>query len=330
MIHLSIWGKALTGMPRLSDEQWHQLDWFGRWLISVRASVLIMTFSSSILAGLLAWYFSTLDWGLWCLVTLGLCLAHATNNLINDATDYWRGVDDDRYMRNQYGVQPLTRGLMSGVDMLLQIGLTGMAALGIGLLLLWLRGELVLPLLAAGCFFVLFYTWPLKKWGLGEPAVLLVWGPLMVGGGFYVVSGQWSWLVAVVSIAYALGPTSVLFGKHLDKRAADTAKGVRTLPVILGEARARSWVKAMTLAQYCIPSVLVFSGQLPWPILLIALAFRSAYALWRACSYPLPDHKPERFPQRIWPLWFSAFAFAHTRVYGAWLFAGLGIALLLQ
>ena len=118
--------------------------------------------------------------------------------------------------------------------------------------------------------------------------MLLVWGPLMVGGGFYVVSGQWSWLVAVVSIAYALGPTSVLFGKHLDKRAADAAKGVRTLPVILGEARARSWVKAMTLAQYCIPSVLVFSGQLPWPILLIALAFRSAYALWRACSYPLP------------------------------------------
>ena len=28
----------------------------------------------------------------------------------------------------------------------------------------------------AGAFFVLFYTWPLKYYGLGEPAVLVVWG----------------------------------------------------------------------------------------------------------------------------------------------------------
>src|SRR2546430_10339218 len=33
----------------------------------------------------------------------------------------------------------------------------------------------------AGAVFVLFYTYPLKYIGLGEVAVILVWGPLMIG-----------------------------------------------------------------------------------------------------------------------------------------------------
>ncbi|RLU02860.1 MAG: prenyltransferase [Ketobacter sp.] len=326
MTNFQIWGKALTGMPRLTDEQWQQLDPVGRWLICVRASVLLMTFSSSILAGILALYFNVMDWGLWLLVTLGLCLAHATNNLINDATDYWRGIDKEEYFRNQYGVQPLARGLISRSGMLLLIGGTGLSALGIGLVLLWLRGELVLHLLLAGCFFVLFYTWPLKKWGLGEPAVLLVWGPLMVGGGYYVISGEWSWLVALISIPYALGPTCVLFGKHIDKRAADAAKGVRTLPVMLGDIRARRWVHYMLVAQYAIVVLLVVMNYLPWPALFVLFGLKSARAMWRVYSKTTPESKPERYPESVWPLWFSAYAFAHTRLFGGWLFLGLLVA----
>lgn len=324
-----LWRKALTGMPRLSDTQWHQLDWFGRWLISVRASVLLMTFSSSALAGLLAVYFGTMNWSLWILATLGLCLAHATNNLINDVTDYWRGVDEDQYFRNQYGVQPLTRGLLNSAEMIFLIGLTGLSALAVGLLLVWLRGELVLHLLLAGSFFVVFYTWPLKKWGLGEPAVLLVWGPLMVGGCYYVVSGQWNWQVVLISIPYALGPTCVLFGKHIDKRSADEAKGVHTLPVMLGDAKARGWVRIMLAAQYILVLVLIIAGSLPWPTLIILLGLQSALPMWKQYSRPAPATKPERFPESVWPLWFSAYAFAHTRVYGGWLFLGLLLAVLM-
>ncbi|HAN69612.1 MAG TPA: prenyltransferase, partial [Halieaceae bacterium] len=78
-----------------------------------------------------------------------------------------------------------------------------------------------LALFLAGAFFVLFYTWPLKYIGLGEPAVLLVWGPLMVGGTYYIVAGAWSNEVAWLSLVFALGPTTVLFGKHIDKLDAD-------------------------------------------------------------------------------------------------------------
>lgn len=52
----------------------------------------------------------------------------------------------------------------------------------------------VLYLGLAGMFFLLFYTWPLKYIGMGEPTVVLVWGPLMIGGTYFVTAGyQWNW-----------------------------------------------------------------------------------------------------------------------------------------
>jgi 1,4-dihydroxy-2-naphthoate octaprenyltransferase len=47
-------------------------------------------------------------------------------------------------------------------------------------------------------FFVLFYTWPLKYIGLGEIAVLIVWGPLMIGGGYFVWSAVLTGLIGEV------------------------------------------------------------------------------------------------------------------------------------
>lgn len=326
--NLRIWRAALLTMPRMSDQDWGNLDWFGRWLVAVRASVLLMTLSSSIFAGLLAQYFGNFRGGIWLLVTLGLLLAHATNNLINDLTDHWRGVDEDQYLRNQYGVQPLSRGLLTVWNMLLLIALTGGLALSIGLYLVATEGQSIIYMVLAGAFFVLFYTWPLKKWGLGEPAVLLVWGPLMVGGCYYVINGSWDWMVALVSIPYALGPTSVLFGKHLDKRVSDETKGVRTLPVQLGDERSRYTVLAMLLVQYGLLMLLVLLGYLPWTVLAVLLGMKSAVRMWRVYSQKAPEAKPDFFPASIWPLWFSAYAFAHTRVYGALLLLGFFVAVI--
>ncbi len=104
------------------------------------------------------------------------------------------------------------------------------------------RGPLVIAFALAGLFISVFYVAPpirLKHIGLGEPGVFLVWGPLMVVGTFFVATGAIPGWVWVASLPYAILVTTVLFGKHIDKIEADTRKGVRTLPVILGERRAR-------------------------------------------------------------------------------------------
>ena len=201
MPDVAMWGKALTAMPRITKQDWDGLDIVSRWLIATRSAVIIMTFTSAAFAGLLAAKAGKFDALLFALLTAGLCLAHATNNLVNDLTDYWKGVDQGNYFRTQYGPQTVQDGFLSVRQLLVYTALTGAAALAIGAYLVVLRGEIVGVLLAAGAFFVLFYTWPLKYIGLGEPAVLAVWGPLMVGGGYTVITGEWSNNVAVASVA---------------------------------------------------------------------------------------------------------------------------------
>ena len=312
-----MWGKALTVMPRIDKDEWDALDIVSRWLIATRAAVIIMTFTSAAFAGILAYKAGKFDWLLWSLVTGGLCLAHATNNIINDLTDHYKGVDKDNYFRTQYGPQTIEAGFMTVKQMMLYALVTGGAALAVGGYLVWIRGDIALLLLGAGVFFVLFYTWPLKYIGMGEPAVLAVWGPLMVGGGYYVITGSWSNDVAVASIAYALGPTAVLFGKHIDKLDADSDKKIRTLPVLLGEKLSRYSVMGMLVAQFFVIGYLVaiqYFHPVMLGVLLVAPSLRQIYTVYQ---YPRPDSPPPELPKGVWPLYYVATAFWYNRRFGS-------------
>ena len=317
MPNIRMWGKALTVMPRIDKNEWDALDIVSRWLIATRAAVIIMTFTSAAFAGILAYKAGQFDWLLWSLVTGGLCLAHATNNIINDLTDHYKGVDKDNYFRTQYGPQTIEAGFMTVKQMMLYALVTGGAALAVGGYLVWIRGDIALLLLGAGVFFVLFYTWPLKYIGMGEPAVLAVWGPLMVGGGYYVITGSWSNDVAVASIAYALGPTAVLFGKHIDKLDADSDKKIRTLPVLLGEKLSRYSVMGMLVAQFFVIGYLVtiqYFHPVMLGVLLVAPSLRRIYTVYQ---YPRPDSPPPELPKGVWPLYYVATAFWYNRRFGS-------------
>jgi len=319
----SMWIKALRVIPRISKQEWERLDVIARWLIATRAAVLIMTFISAAIAGLLALQAGRFNLPHWILLTIGLVFAHATNNLLNDYTDFQRGVDRDNYFRTQYGPQPLEQGLMNRRQALVYAAITGAIALAAGLPLVLQGGWIAWLLLAAGAFFVLFYTWPLKYIGLGEIAVLLVWGPLMVGGGYYVITGQWDWNAVWASLPYALGTTMVIFGKHIDKLEQDRARGIRTLPVLLGERNARSLALGMMALQYLLALLLVISGYFS-PLLLIVLA--ALYwepRVWRVFTRPRPAEPPADYPPDTWPLWYVAAAFYHNRTYGLMYLVGL-------
>ena len=325
-----MWTRALDRMPKLSHTEWQALDPIAKWLIACRASVLFMTFTAAALGGLMAWRAGVFEWNLWLATVLGLMFAHATNNLLNDYTDSRRGIDKENYYRNQYGVHVLEDGLMSERQFWRYLGVTAAVALLLGAWLVSQRSGLTIDLMLAGAFFVLFYTWPLKYYGLGEPAVLLVWGPLMVGGSYYVLAGSWSWDVTWLSLVFALGPTTVLFGKHTDKLEADRARGVNTLPVILGEKRSRQCVLAMIGAQYLLCILLVLAGSFSWALLLVLVSARSWPRLQAVFSQPKPERPPAEYPDDIWPLWFSAHAFRHTRQFTTLFLTGVVLDTLLH
>ena len=117
--------QALTAVPHVSIVQWRASSWLVRWLVSARASVLVMTFSAAALGGLLAQLsavqFDGLAW-LGCLI--GLLLAHAANNQLNDLTDSARGIDEGNYFRTRYGAHVLDDGLLRRKALWRYIGIT--------------------------------------------------------------------------------------------------------------------------------------------------------------------------------------------------------------
>jgi 1,4-dihydroxy-2-naphthoate octaprenyltransferase len=321
-MNVGMWAKALRVIPKIDKAEWDRLDVISRWLISTRAAVLIMTFISASIAGIMAFGAGQFNLLYYVLLVIGLVFAHATNNLLNDLTDYDRGVDRDNYFRTQYGPQAIEQGLMTRRQMLTYAGVSGLIALLAGAYLVWVHGWLALALLAAGAFFVLFYTWPLKYIGLGEIAVIIVWGPLMIGGGYFVITGQWDWNVALAGLPYALGPTTVIFGKHIDKLREDKAKGIHTLPVIIGETAGRYSVMVMMALQYLLVIALVATGFFTPAMLIVLLALIPSPWVWKLLSKPKPTTRPAE-DRTGWPLYFVSAVFVHNRTYGMLFLLGL-------
>ena len=325
-----MWGKAVRIIPRVSKQEWQKLDPIAKWLIATRSAVFLMTTFSVIVGGLLAAdgrHFSIVKF-LLCLT--GLVLAHATNNLANDYTDSIRGVDKDNYFRTMYGPQALENGLWTKAKMRAVIAGTGAVAVLCGIILTFMVGMPVLWLMLAGAFFVLFYTWPLKLIGLGEPSVILVWGALMVGGTYLVMTGEWSWTVAAIGTIYAIGPTTVLFGKHTDKLKEDRVKKIHTLPVILGETRSRMSVIAMLILQPILVTAFVYAGLLRWPMLIVILGVPAIITAVKVFSKVRPTTRPKDFPAEAWPTYLAGHAFRANRVTGGLFVLGLLISLLVK
>lgn len=322
-MNFAMWRKALNVIPEVTKAEWDELDVVSKWLISTRAAVLVMTFISAALAGLFAWRDGSFSFLPWIALTFGLILAHASNNIFNDYTDFVRGVDKDNYYRNIYGAQPVASGLMTKRQHLTYFAVTALIALLLGVYLIFYTGfnPTTWILLGLGAFFLLFYTWPLKGLALGEVAVLIVWGPLMIGGGYFVLTQQWSWNVVLASLPYVLGVTTVIFGKHIDKLEMDRQKGIHTLPVVIGEKASRYAVLAMMVAPYLITLYLI-AIKFFTPVMLIVLlaipAFRQYYPVFLK---PKPATRPEGQPG--WPLYFVGYAFYNNRKFGSLFMFGL-------
>jgi len=333
-MNFAMWKKALQVIPAVSKQEWEALDFISKWLISTRAAVLVMTFISAALAGLFALRDSTFSLFPWLALALGLMLAHATNNLFNDYTDYVKGVDKDNYFRTMYGPQPVANGLLTTTQLLTYTAGTGIIAAALGLYLIAINGwdPMIWILLGLGAFFVLFYTWPLKYIALGEVAVLIVWGPLMIGGGYYVLAHHWDWNVVWASIPYYFGVTTVIFGKHIDKIKVDQAKGIYTLPVLLGETASRLAVIGMMVAPYLLVLGMIALKYFTPVMLVVLLALPALKETLPHFLKPRPETRPDWFPdgQGGWPLFFAPLAFRNNRAFGGLFMLGLLVDVLLR
>jgi len=303
------------------------VDPVSRWLVLTRAAVLPMTLTAAFVAGLLGVNEPGFKWWLFALATVGILLAHAANNLMNDLFDLDVGTDSDNYPRALYAPHPVLSGMVTRKRLTAAALLVNVLDLAILIVLTVERGWPVIAFALSGFFISAAYTAPplrLKKHGLGEPSVLVVWGPLLVGGVYYSAVGNIPWEIIVASIPYGLLCTAVLMGKHIDKIPWDEPAGTHTLPVLLGADRSRRVTQGLMAAFYVLIVALVIEGTLSWPTLVVFGALPMLRGVWKAFDRPRPDEPPPNWP--IWPLRYAAYAFVHTRRAGLLFVVGLAIA----
>jgi 1,4-dihydroxy-2-naphthoate octaprenyltransferase len=301
-----------------------RLDFVSRWLVLTRACVQPMTLTAAAIAGLLAVRAPGFNIVYFLLAAVGLVLAHAANNLMNDYFDAEAGSDTSDYPRALYAPHAIFSGLATKRTLLRAVMLVNVIDLAILVALTVARGPLVIFFALAGLLISVGYTAPplrFKKRGLGEPGVFLVWGPLMIGGTYFSATGHLGWNVVLASVPYAILATAVLMGKHIDKLPWDQKLGIGTLPVLMGEERARWLTRMMMASFYVLVVALVVVKALPVFALVALLGLPRLRQVWGYFTRPRPEKPPEDYP--VWPLWFASAAFVHTRRAGALLIAGM-------
>ncbi len=315
------WGEILRTQNLSSDKT---MDVVSRWLLITRASVFPMTLTSGAIGGLLAVGAPDTNWLYFGAALFGLLVAHAANNMINDFFDLEGGVDTQDYVRAQYAPHPVLSGLISKTGLIIAIAIVNLVDLGILVFLTQRRGWPVALFALLGLFVSVFYVAPplqLKHRGFGEPGVAIVWGPLMIGGSYFVTAGSLPPWVLVASLPYALLVTTVLMGKHVDKLEADAAKGIHTLPVILGRERALFLTQQLLVSFFVFVVCLVLTGTLSVWTLLVFLSVPRLWRVLKVLSQPKPAEPPPNYP--IWPLWYVSWCFLATRRAGALFVVGL-------
>src|SRR3989442_10026277 len=129
------------------------IDGLSRWLLITRACVFSMTLTSGLIGGLLASASAAAPrWGYFALALVGLVVAHAANNMINDYFDLSGGVDTAEYTRALYAPHPILSGLISKRGLLAAIAACNLVDLAILLALVAARGWPVAGFALAGLF----------------------------------------------------------------------------------------------------------------------------------------------------------------------------------
>ncbi|MEM2666077.1 MAG: prenyltransferase, partial [Nitrososphaerota archaeon] len=187
------------------------------WFLATRPWSFVMTIVSVGLAGSLAWRSGSFEPLHFLLTLFGLIAFHAASNMLNDYYDVKHTVDRQGAPTTRYRPHPLVSGQIEIRSFQAVVVFLYAIVLSIATYLSFVRGPIVLAFTVAGLFFSYFYTAdpvPLKHRALGEISVLLTWGPLMVGGTYFVLTGKVDVLPVIVSLPIGVLVMAVLFANN--------------------------------------------------------------------------------------------------------------------
>lgn len=208
-------------------------------LKTTRPSFLLLPFSVVALAGALAWH-NGAEWSpiMQSLVLLGAVCAHASVNVLNEVHDARSGLDD-RTQRTPFsggsGALQKNPNATRSAE-LLGFGLL-LIVVAVGLYFVSLRGWELVPLGLAGIVVIMAYTPAITR----SPWLCLLapgvgFGPLMLVGSYFVLTGEFSWLALAVSLIPMFLVSNLLLLNQFPDLEADHRVGRKHLIIATSPA----------------------------------------------------------------------------------------------
>ena len=202
-----------------------------------------------------------------CALAAALLIQIGTN-FCNDYGDFVRGADT----AGRKGPLRVTQaGLVSAKAIRRATALTFALAVAAGLFLI-ARGGVVVALIGALSIAAgVLYTagrYPLAYLGLGDAFVLLFFGPVAVGGTYYVQVLEISGVVLIAGLATGLMSTAILVVNNVRDIEEDRRAGKKTLVVRFGRRFGVALWACCVVAAALIPlELLVVTGAHRWAAL---------------------------------------------------------------
>ncbi len=251
------------------------------WYRAARPRTLTATYVPLGLAAAIALDEGVFDLVRFVLSLIGALLLQISANLINEYFDFKRGADEHKTAGQGMIIK---NAILTPHDVLVGAIVTVVAGAAIGLILLFESGPLLFWIGLGGVLVVITYTAgpiPLAYVGLGEIAVFLFMGPLMVFGAYYVMSLDFIWTPIIAGIPVGFMVAAIMHANNVRDLEADRLVNKRTLAVRLGRRGARIEYVILVIGAYVMVGVLIVLGVMPITTALVLITLPEAIRLIR-------------------------------------------------
>ncbi|UCD70868.1 MAG: prenyltransferase [Syntrophobacterales bacterium] len=204
------------------------------------------------------------------LAFIGALFSHIGVNVMNDYFDFRSGLDlRTRPTPFSGGSGILPQGLLSPKEVLVMGVISLLIAIGIGLYFLKVRGWGLLPLGLLGLLIIILYSPFLTR----SPALCLLapglgFGPLMVVGTHFVLTGRYDWFAFSASLVPGFLVSNLLLINQFPDVEADRCVKRRHLPIVIGRQASAYAYAVLALSAFCWVAIAVILGLFPpWSLL---------------------------------------------------------------
>ena len=266
---------------------------YRNWFLASRPWSLTMTFVSITTGFAMAAKTSDFSWILFLLTLFAGIFVHLASNLLNDYFDVKNGVDFDSVSTAKYRPHPLLEGKISSQSVFWVSMIMYLISSAIGIYLVATRGTTLLWIGLIGIILALTYTAPPLKYkykGLGELGVLLIWGPLMIGGSYFIQTLTINWPIIIISIPIGLLVVLVLLINNIRDYESDKSQKIITLAILFSPKKALHFFTALIILAYLWVITISIFGPLTLWSLLVLLSLPIAIQLIKKMYQHVPDN----------------------------------------